>query len=80
MAKRDRPAEIEVTPAMIEAGEFALSCARDWSLSEGPTVVEVYRAMAALASSATRRSRPTDDNRVSRGSIYAKPKRMSKIG
>ncbi len=47
-AGRDRPAaEIEVTPAMREAGAAALFHARA-SLSEEETAEAVYRAMAAL--------------------------------
>ena len=45
MEQRDRPDGIELTSQMIEAGEFALSCADDWSLSSAQTVEAVYRAM-----------------------------------
>ena len=53
MEQRDRPDGIELTSQMIEAGEFALSCADDWSLSSAQTVEAVYRAMWHSTSEST---------------------------
>jgi hypothetical protein len=47
MGQRDRPAEIEVTPAMIEAGAYALA---DYDPETEPLSEAVVRLLAAIFS------------------------------